>query len=98
VRAELADGDDPAEEIRQKLPVAYYSWGALTQAQYLEAKYLLPGYVLSLHGGPDGNGTFGGGQISVPGSPSSKVLRKLPAHMKMKVLDKKYLLKQAAKG
>ena len=41
---------DPVGEIDQTLPTAYRSWSYFGQAEFLEAKYLLPGYILSSQG------------------------------------------------
>jgi len=43
-------GYDPIDELRQQLPAEFASWHPLSQAQYLEAAYLLPGYILSSQG------------------------------------------------
>ena len=37
-------------ELREALPAGYSGWDGLCQAQYLEAAYLLPGYILSSQG------------------------------------------------
>jgi len=38
---------DPLEELAANLPARYANWHPLSQAQYLESAYLLPGYLLS---------------------------------------------------
>ena len=47
--AQLA-GYDPLEELRGRLPEAFGAWHPLSQAQYLETAFLLPGYILSSQG------------------------------------------------
>ena len=47
---ERLHGYDPVDELRQQLPAEFRSWHPLSQAQYLEAAYLLPGYILSSQG------------------------------------------------
>src|SRR5258706_15744358 len=46
VRRALA-ADDPYAALEADLPEAYARWDYFSRAQYLEAKYLLPGYLLS---------------------------------------------------
>lgn len=49
LRAALA-GYDAAEELAAALPEAFGRWHKLHQAQYLETRFLLPGYILSSQG------------------------------------------------
>ena len=49
LKAELKDYD-ALEELRDSLPDAFRRWHPLSQAQYLEAAHLLPGYILSSQG------------------------------------------------
>ena len=49
VRAEMKT-DGAVSELEQVLPRSYPSWSAFNQAEYLEAMYLLPGYILSSQG------------------------------------------------
>ncbi len=49
LKAELK-GYDALEELRDSLPAAFGRWHPLSQAQYLEAGLLLPGYILSSQG------------------------------------------------
>src|SRR2546423_6835543 len=49
VRAALRSYD-PCAELEQQLPKDYARWDPFCQAQYLEAAYLLPAYILSSQG------------------------------------------------
>src|SRR3546814_10110501 len=49
LRATLA-GYDATEELASGLPGEFGRWHPLHQAQYLEARFLLPGYILSSQG------------------------------------------------
>ncbi|TIM90887.1 MAG: asparagine synthetase B, partial [Mesorhizobium sp.] len=40
-------GYDAAEELVSRLPQAFPLWHPLHQAQYLESRFLLPGYIVS---------------------------------------------------
>ena len=46
LRATLS-GYDAAEDLVSRLPKAFTRWHPLHQAQYLESRYLLPGYILT---------------------------------------------------
>ena len=43
-------GYDALQDLRERLPAAFRSWHPLSQAQYLETAFLLPGYILSSQG------------------------------------------------
>ncbi|TKA98652.1 MAG: asparagine synthetase B, partial [Mesorhizobium sp.] len=43
-------GYDAAEDLASRLPEAFSRWHPLHQAQYLETRFLLPGYILSSQG------------------------------------------------
>ncbi|HTY85555.1 MAG TPA: asparagine synthase (glutamine-hydrolyzing) [Silvibacterium sp.] len=96
-RAEMKFAD-PFEEIAQQLPPAYGSWDSFNQAEYLEAKYLLPGYILSSQGD----------RMAMAHSVESRYpfldhrvvdfAARLSPRLKMKVLDQKHLLKRVAHG
>ncbi|HML14234.1 MAG TPA: asparagine synthase (glutamine-hydrolyzing) [Xanthobacteraceae bacterium] len=49
LRSALA-GYDALAELRESLPAEFARWHPLSQAQYLETAYLLPGYILSSQG------------------------------------------------
>ena len=49
LKAELR-GYDTLEDLRDALPADFTRWHPLSQAQYLEAAHLLPGYILSSQG------------------------------------------------
>ncbi len=38
------------EELASRLPPEFRSWHPLNQAQYLETRFLMPGYILSSQG------------------------------------------------
>lgn len=85
-------------ELEQALPHSFTRWSAFNQAEYLEAMYLLPGYILSSQGdrmamahGIEGRYPFLDYRVV-------EFASKLPPSLKMKVLDQKHLLKRAASG
>jgi asparagine synthase (glutamine-hydrolysing) len=43
-------GYDALQDLREQLPAGFRAWHPLSQAQYLESAFLLPGYILSSQG------------------------------------------------
>ena len=88
-------GYDPIDDIRRTLPPAFPTWSLFARAQYLEAKFLLPGYILSSQG--DRMAMANGVEIRMPFL-DYRVLEfagRLPERLRMKTLNEKYLLKKA---
>ena len=84
-------------ELASRLPAEYPRWDPLCQAQYLEASYLLPGYILSSQGdrmamahSVEGRHPFLDPDVVACGAA-------LPARLKMKVLEEKHVLKTLAR-
>jgi len=96
-RTELASYD-AIEDLRQILPERYSSWPSLSKAEFLEAEYLLPGYILSSQGDRMAMAHAVEGRYPFLDYRVVEFASRLPADLKMKVLDQKYLLKQAVKG
>jgi asparagine synthase (glutamine-hydrolysing) len=97
VRAELR-GYNALDEIEQALPAEFYRWSHFNQAEYLEAKYLLPGYILSSQSDRMAMAHSVEGRFPFLDYRVAAFAAKLPARMKMKVLNQKYLLKRAFAG
>ena len=97
VRAEIS-GDDSHCKIRARLPGCYASWDSFSQAQYLETKYLLPGYILSSQGDRMAMAHSVEGRFPFLDHRVVEFASKLPVSLKMKVLNEKYLLKRCASG
>jgi len=85
-------------DIEKALPPAYGSWDPFNQAEYLEAMYLLPGYILSSQGDRMAMAHSVEGRYPFLDHRVVEFAAKLPPNLKMKVLDQKHLLKQAASG
>ena len=84
--------------LEQELPQAYRAWTLFNRAEYLETKYLLPGYILSSQGDRMAMANAVEGRYPFLDYRVVKFAAKLPARLKMKVLNQKYLLKQACNG
>lgn len=84
--------------LEQALPNEFDSWTPFTKAEYLEAMYLLPGYILSSQGDRMAMAHSVEGRYPFLDFRLIEFAAKLPTRLKMKVLDQKYLLKRAASG
>ncbi len=99
--AEMRDaiaGCDGMGEMASSLPAAYDGWTYFAQAEYLEAKYLLPGYILSSQGDRMGMANSVEGRYPFLDYRVVEFASRLPARTKMKALDQKHLLKEACRG
>jgi asparagine synthase (glutamine-hydrolysing) len=86
----------PAPDVLDDLPVSFVSWDTLSQAQYLEIRTLLSGYLISSQGdrmllGNSVEGRFPFLDISV-----MNFCNALPAEYKLIGLNEKYILKRVA--
>jgi asparagine synthase (glutamine-hydrolysing) len=97
VRAEI-NGTDALFSLRSQLPSRYFSWKNFTRAEYLEAWYLLPGYILSSQGDRMAMANSVEGRYPFLDYRLVEFAAKLPPQLKMKVLNQKYILKQACDG
>ena len=89
---------DAYKRMEAALPVNYSRWDAFSQAQYLETAHLLPGYILSSQG--DRMAMAHSVEQRFPFLDHRVVTfaSRLPAKLKMKVLNEKFLVKRAATG
>ncbi len=97
MRAAMQDCD-PYEELSALLPAAYSDWPLGCQAEYLETKFLLPGYILSSQGERMAMAHAVEGRYPFLDHRVVDFAAKLPPNLKLNVLNEKYLLKRAAKG
>ena len=89
---------DGRADVAAQLPGGFGAWDPFCQAQYLEMTQLLPGYILSSQG--DRVAMAHGVESRFPFLDPDLVqfASTLPPTLKMKALNEKYLLKQAARG
>lgn len=80
------------------MPEGFATWGAFERAQYLEARQLLPGYILSSQGDRVAMAHAVEGRYPFLDPEVAAFAAQLDPRLKMKVLREKYLLKQAAAG
>jgi asparagine synthase (glutamine-hydrolysing) len=97
VRSQIASYDG-YQELREALPPGYSAWDSFCQAQYLETRYLLPGYILSSQGDRVAMAHSVEGRFPFLDPRVVDFAARIPPRLKMKVLDEKYLLKRSATG
>lgn len=93
VKAELR-GRNIFADVEAELPAGASGWDPFCQAQYLEARYLLPGYILSSQGDRMAMANGVEGRYPFLDYRVAQFAAKLPPRFKMKVLNEKYLLKR----
>ncbi|QEL25203.1 asparagine synthase (glutamine-hydrolyzing) [Bosea sp. F3-2] len=96
LRATLS-GYDAAEELVARLPGAFARWHPLHQAQYLEARFLLPGYILSSQGDRMAMAHGIEGRFPFLDHRLVEFAAGLPPEMKLKGLVEKHILREATK-
>lgn len=96
-RAELATVD-ALSSLLGDLPTAYARWPPFAKAEFLESRYLLPGYILSSQGDRVAMAHAVEARYPFLDHRVAAFASRLPAGLKMKVLDQKHLLKMAVKG
>jgi asparagine synthase (glutamine-hydrolysing) len=89
---------DAMEELVESLPSGFRSWSHFGQGEYLEAKYFLPGYLLSSQGDRMAMAHSVEGRYPFLDYRVVEFGAKLPARLKMRVLNQKYLLKRSCEG
>ncbi len=88
---------DPLAEMGSALDPDFAAWTPFAQAQWLETTGLLPGYILSSQGDRMAMAHSVEGRFPFLDHRVVEFASRLPPRLKMKALDEKYLLKQAAK-
>jgi asparagine synthase (glutamine-hydrolysing) len=94
VRSELS-GHDAVTELSNQLPLDYFRWHSFCQAQYLETMFLLPGYILSSQGDRVALAHAVEARHPFLDYRLVEFAGKISPHLKMKVLNEKYILKRA---
>lgn len=88
---------DAAEEMASLLPEAFARWHPLHQAQYLESRFLLPGYILSSQGDRMAMAHGVEGRFPFLDHRLVEFAAGLPPEMKLKGLTEKHILREATK-
>jgi asparagine synthase (glutamine-hydrolysing) len=94
---EAVAGRSVETELAAELPAAFAGWHPFCQSQYLELKYLLPGYILSSQGDRAAMAHSIEGRFPFLDYRVAELAAKVPPRLKMRGLDEKYLLKRIAR-
>lgn len=95
LRATLG-GYDALGELRESLPAEFARWHPLSQAQYLETAYLLPGYILSSQGDRVAMAHAVEGRFPFLDHRVVELGARIPPQLKLKGLREKHILRKAA--
>jgi asparagine synthase (glutamine-hydrolysing) len=96
LRSEVGDYD-ALEDLRGRMPADYGRWHPLSQAQYLEAGYLLPGYILSSQGDRVAMAHAVEGRFPFLDHRVVEFAGQLPPRLKLRGLIEKYILRRCMK-
>ncbi len=88
-------GYDAMEELRRQLPAEYAGWHPLSQAQYLESAYLLPGYILSSQGDRVAMAHAVEGRFPFLDHRVVEFASRIPPRLKIKSLREKHILRRS---
>jgi len=89
-------GYDAAEELASRLPENFRRWHPLHQAQYLESRFLLPGYILSSQGDRMAMAHGIEGRFPFLDHRLVEFAGRLTPGMKLKGLGEKHILRRVA--
>jgi asparagine synthase (glutamine-hydrolysing) len=85
-------------DIEEAVPSGFSAWDSLSRAQFLETRFLLPGYILAAQGDRMSMAHSIEGRHPMLDHRIVEFATRLPATMRMRGLQEKYLLKRAARG
>ena len=91
------DGYDATEDLISRLPERFARWHPLHKAQYLESRFLLPGYILSSQGDRVAMAHGVEGRFPFLDHRLIEFASRLPPEMKLKGLVEKHLLREATR-
>jgi asparagine synthase (glutamine-hydrolysing) len=96
LRASLG-GYDAAAALAATLPERFGKWHPMHQAQYLETRHLLPGYILASQGDRVSMANAVEGRFPFLDHRLVEFAARIPTGMKLRGLDEKHILKRAAR-
>jgi asparagine synthase (glutamine-hydrolysing) len=88
---------DALAELRERLPADFGRWHPLSQSQYLESAYLLPGYILSSQGDRVGMANAVEGRFPFLDHRLIELAARIPPRLKLKGLTEKHILRESVK-
>jgi asparagine synthase (glutamine-hydrolysing) len=96
LRREIGDYDALAD-LRSALPPEFARWNPLSQAQYLETAYLLPGYILSSQGDRVAMAHAVEGRFPFLDHRLVEFAARIPPKLKLRGLREKHILREATR-
>lgn len=96
LREKLGDYDALAD-LRARLPVDFSRWHPLSQAQYLETAFLLPGYILSSQGDRVSMAHAVEGRFPFLDPRVIDFATRIPPQLKLRALREKHILREATR-
>jgi len=87
---------DALDDLRASLPENFRRWHPLSQAQYLETAYLLPGYILSSQGDRMAMANAVEGRFPFLDHRVVEMAARIPPSLKLRGLTEKHVLRRAA--
>lgn len=94
LRAKLS-GYDALADLRDQLPDAFTRWHPLSQAQYLESRFLLPSYILSSQGDRMAMANAVEGRYPYLDHRVVEFGAGIPANLKIRALQEKFILRRS---
>jgi asparagine synthase (glutamine-hydrolysing) len=91
-------GYDAVAELRDQLPRDFARWHPLSQAQYLETAYLLPGYILSSQGDRVAMAHAVEGRFPFLDHRVVEFAARIPPKLKIRGLREKHILRESVKS
>lgn len=88
-------GYDALADLRERLPERFARWHPLSQAQYLETAYLLPGYILSAQGDRVAMANAVEGRFPFLDHRLVEFASRIPPKFKIRGLREKHILRKA---
>jgi asparagine synthase (glutamine-hydrolysing) len=92
---ESLKGYDALADLRDRLPPEFSRWHPLSQAQYLECAYLMPGYILSSQGDRVAMAHAVEGRFPFLDHRVVELAARIPPELKLKGLREKHILRKA---
>lgn len=91
------EGYDALAELRDSLPAEFSRWHPLSQAQYLESRHLLPGYILSSQGDRVAMANAVEGRFPFLDHRVVEFAARIPPRLKIRGLREKHILREAVR-
>ena len=96
LRGEIGNYDALAD-LRDDLPSEFSRWHPLSQSQYLEAAYLLPGYILSAQGDRVSMAHAVEGRFPFLDHRVIELASRIPPKLKLRTLREKHILRESVR-